>query len=852
MTRGTSLAILAALAVVVLADGVVSAAPRQQAVDDATLSSLSLSVGELAPAFASGTDLYDATVANTVVETTVTATPTNAMATVVVNIVTGTRLSPVLVPYADGTVPLAVGDNTIAVVVMSADSTMMGAYEIVVTRALYIATRSFNPSTVAPGGTVAVTITYGDYGTLGGQTLETLPDGFSWIFVSPADLHPQVTAELDPANNQILDLIMLGAVNSFTYEVIVADTVMPGVYPFSGTIKDDDIMIHDILGDTQVTVAIPPGVTVLPTDLTVGEGSTETYTVVLNTMPTDDVTVTVNDPTDNMDVTAEPASLTFSTTDWATAQTVTVTAAEDDDAVPDTATVTHTVSGGDYASITAQDVAVTVTDNDTPGVTVSPPSLTVGEGGSGTYTVVLNTQPSGDVMVAISWSNSDVTVSPPTLTFTTTTWSAEQTVTVSAAEDADAADDMATLTHIASGADYGSVSNAILTVTVTDNDTRGVTVTPTSLPLNEGGSGTYTVKLNTQPSGDVTVTVNDPTDNADVMANPASLTFTTSNWSTAQTVTVSAAEDDDSTQDTATVTHTVSGGDYGAVTAPDVDVTVTDNDTPGVAVSPTSLTVGEGGSGTYTVKLNTLPTGNVMVAISWSNSDVTVSPSTLTFTTTTWSAEQTVTVTAAEDPDAANDMATLTHIPSGADYGSVSDAILTVTVTDNDTRGVRVTPTSLSLNEGGSGTYTVKLTTQPSGDVTVTVYDPTANMDVTTNTASLTFSTSNWATPQTVTVSAAEDDDALQDTATVTHSVNGGDYGGIAASNVAVTVTDNDTRGVTVTPTSLTVDEGSTNTYTVVLNTQPIRQSDGRHQLEQHGRDRVLVPTDVHGGQLEH
>ena len=96
------------------------------------------------------------------------------------------------------------------------------------------------------------------------------------------------------------------------------------------------------------------------------------------------------------------------------------------------------------------------------------------------------------------------------------------------------------------------------------------------------------------PPATVTVTIVDPTDNTDVTANPESLTFSTSNWNTAQTVTVSAAEDDDAAQDTATVTHTVSGGDYGAITAQDVAVTVTDNDTPGVAVAPTSLTVGEG------------------------------------------------------------------------------------------------------------------------------------------------------------------------------------------------------------------------------------------------------------------
>ena len=81
--------------------------------------------------------------------------------------------------------------------------------------------------------------------------------------------------------------------------------------------------------------------------------------------------------------------------------------------------MTHTVAGGDYAVHRRDpDVAVTVTDNDTPGVTVTPMSLTIGEGSTGTYTVELNTQPSGNVMVAISSNNTDVTVPSSTLTFT--------------------------------------------------------------------------------------------------------------------------------------------------------------------------------------------------------------------------------------------------------------------------------------------------------------------------------------------------------------------------------------------------------------------------------------------------
>ena len=107
---------------------------------------------------------------------------------------------------------------------------------------------------------------------------------------------------------------------------------------------------------------------------------------------------------------------------------------------------------------------------------------------------------------------------------------------------------------------------------------------------------------------------------------------------------------------------------------------------PGVTVSPTELTVGEGGSGTYTVALDTLPSGDVTVAISSDNADVTVSSSSLTFSTSNWSA-------AADGHghggpgrrQRTHDTAMVTHDPSGADYNSVSNADLAVTVTDNET-----------------------------------------------------------------------------------------------------------------------------------------------------------------------
>ena len=63
------------------------------------------------------------------------------------------------------------------------------------------------------------------------------------------------------------------------------------------------------------------------------------------------------------DLTLDKTTLTFTVDNWDDAQTVTVKAGQDNDGANDTATLTHTASGGDYASITA-DLPVTVTDDD--------------------------------------------------------------------------------------------------------------------------------------------------------------------------------------------------------------------------------------------------------------------------------------------------------------------------------------------------------------------------------------------------------------------------------------------------------------------------------------------------------
>lgn len=125
-------------------------------------------------------------------------------------------------------------------------------------------------------------------------------------------------------------------------------------------------------------------------------------------------------------------------------------------------------------------------------------------------------------------------------------------------------------------------------VTIVDDDTRAVIVDQVGpLPVHEGGTATYTVVLDSKPTGVVTVTPQlTGVADADLSVSPA-LTFTADNWHRPQTVTVTANSDGNLTDGSATITHTISGGDYEAnsVTADSVPVLEQDAQRDAVVVT---------------------------------------------------------------------------------------------------------------------------------------------------------------------------------------------------------------------------------------------------------------------------
>ena len=602
------------------------------------------------------------------------------------------------------------------------------------------------------------------------------------------------------------------------------------------------------------------GVGLSETGLTVteaaGDTHTGTYTVVLDSQPSGDVTVNIAISGTAGVVLIDTASLTFTSSTWNNAKTVTVTGVNDDiDNDPDrTTTISHTLSatGTDYETgVTVAGVSVTLTDDDTKGVSISETDLTVteaaGDTHTGTYTVVLDSQPSGNVTVNIASGTAGVVlIDTASLTFTSSTWNNAKTVTVTGVDDKIDSDRTTTISHTlsATGTDYETgVTVAGVSVTLTDDDTKGVSISETDLTVTEAAgdthTGTYTVVLDSQPSGNVTVNIASGTAGV-VSLDTSSLTFTSTTWNNAKTVTVTGVDDKIDSDRTTTISHTVSasGTDYAGVTVAGVSVTLTDDDTKGITVlTSTPLTIAEdAGEATYTLVLNSQPTGDVTVNIASGTAGVvSLDTSSLTFNSTTWSSAKTVTVTGVNDDIDSDRTTTISHTVSatGTDYEGVSVAGVSVTLTDDDTKGVGLSETDLTVTEAAgdthTGTYTVVLDSQPSGNVTVNIASGTAGV-VLIDSASLTFTSTTWNNAKTVTVTGVNDDiDNDPDrTTTISHTISasGTDYEtGVTVAGVSVTLTDDDTKGVGLSETGLTVTEAAgdthTGTYTVVLDSQP-------------------------------
>ncbi|MEW5845404.1 MAG: Ig-like domain-containing protein [Bacteroidota bacterium] len=694
-------------------------------------------------------------------------------------------------------------------------------------------------NTTEAGGTATFTV-----------VLKTQPTANVTLPISSSDLTEGTVSSASltftPANWNVAQTVTVTGVDDYIVDGNITYTINIGPATSSDTyyngIDPTDITLQNIDNDVA-------GVNVNPTSgLTTTEaGGTATFNMRLTAQPAANVTITLS--SSNMaEGTVSPTSVTFTPANWNTNQPITVTGVDDqvDDGDVVYTIVTSNTSSTDpvFNNIVVTDVTVTNINNDVAGILVNPTSglQTTEAGGQATFTIRLNSQPLNTVTINLSSSNTaEGTVSPASVTFTSANWSTPQTITITGVDDdiddGNISYTIVTASAVSTDPKYNNLNPADVSVVNVNNDTAGITVTPTSgLQTTEaGGTATFTVRLNSRPTSTVTFNLTS-TKPAEGNVSPTSLTFTTANWNTAQTVTLTGQNDwvDDGDQaysvnGTASSTDSKYNGNTFSVSATNID-----DDEAGITVNPTSglVTTEAGGTATFTIVLTSQPSANVTIGLSSSNmAEGTVSPASLTFTSGNWNIPQVVTVTGVDDAvaDGPQGYTIITAAATSTDplYNGINPTDISVTNMDNDVAGVSVSPTSLTTNESGSSvSFTIVLNTKPNANVTINI----SSNDLTEGTvspASVIFTTTDWNTPKTITVTPVNDDedDGEITYLVVTSNASSSDpvYNNLNVPDVTVTNVNDDVAGITVNPTSglTTTEAGGTATFTIRLNSRP-------------------------------
>ena len=551
------------------------------------------------------------------------------------------------------------------------------------------------------------------------------------------------------------------------------------------------------------------------------------------------------------DYTGSAATGTLVIASGATSDTLSLEIVNDDYfEVNDTIIMTLTsVTGGDVILGTSIISTHTIVNDDNIGFDRSPDSpIIVAEGETNSYQLALTSRPTSDVTLTVSSGDvaGEASFSTTSVVFTNANWDTAQTVSITGIRDNLVDGDQGyTIELIASSADsnYDSIG---VDVSATTTDVDSATVSLSSGPASTTESTStllYTVTLST--ASDATTTLSytisgSMTAGADYEGSDAGSVSIAPRASTG-TIAVTLIDDDDvEGPEQMTVrlgAITASVGSISLGTPLSVSTEVSDNDA-GVVVLEDKVEVEEGGTTTFSVKLSIQPDSDVTVTVSSTRlMDDSSGPSRvlsfgarpfatreLTFTPDNWDVPQEVEVTAEEDEDVVVDgdisfEITLNAQSEDEEYEGVTSTV-EAEVLDTDTAEIMTSVSSISVSEAGTTTFTVELTSRPSGTVTVSVVSGDTT-EGTVSPASLTFPAADWNTPQTVTLtgSAADDiaDGSKDYTLTLTAASADANFNGVTTS-VAATTLDADGSVISIAaPSNVSVSEAtSTARLTIV------------------------------------
>ncbi len=580
---------------------------------------------------------------------------------------------------------------------------------------------------------------------------------------------------------------------------------------------------------------------------TIENGGVATFSVVLNSEPTSNVTIALGS-SDATEGSVTPTSLTFTPANGRTKQTVTVKGV--DDTIIDGNIAYSIITGNTASSDPSYDDKevsdVSVTNRDDESVKFVAGSTTINESAG---TASIKVQVTGTVLaespVSVDYTTKSGTASADIDFATRTgtlTWApgpaSTKSFTIPINNDFIGEPNEVFTIELSNPVNTVVGSTAVHTVNIAPNDALYFSVTNVTVAEN-AGTASVSVKMNGINTGQ-TVTVGYATSDgtaiagSDYKATTGTVTFLPNQ--TTRTFTVPII-DDATREDDETFVLTLGDPNNGSIVEPSTQtVTILANDTatPGISLKilPGLKTTEGSGTVSFKIALDSQPSANVVIGLTSDDiSEGTVSPASLTFTSANWKTGQVVTARGVNDFVVDGNI--LYHIvtapASSADenYNGLNAADAEITNTDNDTASIKVSPLSgLTTTEGGSGStsFNISLTSEPTSDVTISL-ESSDLTEGTVSPASLTFTPENGRTTQTVTIKNV--DDTLAD-GNITYSIRTGRtvssdplYSDKAVLDVSVTNIDNEV--IKLGARSVIINESNgTATFDVILTGEPV------------------------------
>lgn len=495
----------------------------------------------------------------------------------------------------------------------------------------------------------------------------------------------------------------------------------------------------------------------------------------------------------------------------------------------------------------------------TPKFVTDTASVTVPEGQNATFSVKLNKRPASPVIATVFWAGGDpdiTVVSGATLAFDESNFREFQQVTLAAAEDGDTADGTATIRI----RDTGSIiDDADVTAAESDNDTAISTVsfaaasssgtesaTPALLAVTLSPASTLSVTV------DYAVTGGTATGGEDFTLSSGTLTFDPG--VTTQTIDITIIDDliSEPNETVLVSLSSPSNASLGGTTTH--TYTIIDNDGQPTVFFAAATQEGAENSGTMSVLVQLSFPSALPVTVPFTVSgtaataeDFTLSPPG-SMAIPAGSTTGTIVITVIDDAAVeGNETVVITMgTPENAFRGTPDEH--TATIVDNDVPVTFVTDTgSVLVPEGGTSFFQVRLSGQPSSDVTASVSRADGDADISVISGnSLTFTPLTWDTFQAVVLAAEEDPDADNGTATIRVSHTGSV---IPDADVTATEADNENNAITVTSPNGGESWAPGETHEVTwLSTGTTGPSVSIELLRRNSLDRIIIPNTPNDG----